>query len=87
MSQRGRCEILIENLVEILDLCSEGRVAAYEEEQLGVFMLWVDDATIEEYITRHLSYTIIINLQRNTIVVCGSSVQTSDSKLLIWLLI
>ena len=37
-----------------------------ETEQLGVFMLRVGDAAIEEYVTRHLIYTIIIKVQEIT---------------------
>lgn len=61
MSKGCRCGALLKNQVELIDFGFEGGMRVDEVEQLGVFMLRVRDTAIEEYVTRHLSYTIIIN--------------------------
>ena len=61
MDEAGRCGLLVEDLVVLVDSRLEGRVRANESKQLRVLVVIGADATIEEDVTTHLSY--IINLK------------------------
>ena len=60
MDEAGRCGLLVEDLVVLVDSRLEGGVRANESKQLRVLVVVGADAAIEEDVTTHLSYIIIL---------------------------